>query len=382
MGNETRSETEQFEYLFLDLEWNQPIGTTELTDRAAVQIAIVAVDEAMNPVKSFSRAIRLRNPESLNPHTVKIIHMPEYNIMQGRSREEVMESVRQTFPAYKHIVVWTRDTYDLFKRDMRECGIAMCRHRVVVLQDVLAVIAGSGQGKIRFEHALQCAEIEYELNYLHHSKHDANYLYQLFTKCYSQYFKLTREEYCDTNIFSGKMHFAKCRYVRKFQPEVILLKPKSSIFMGYTPCKVCACQVEWKRFDWIVLTNIQGKNGINLRNLYPTEKNIEILCKYFHMSYSICDEIVFIRTDFARWIIYLSEGKVSKLLHENYKPSKSEYSKKQKKKCMEGYHKQKLPSQNLYEVLRYIDSHDSSMVKRMAKKSRLEHLFEQVEQEA
>ena len=276
MGNETRSETEQFEYLFLDLEWNQPIGTTELTDRAAVQIAIVAVDEAMNPVKSFSRAIRLRNPESLNSHTVKIIHMPEYNIMQGRSREEVMESVRQTFPAYKHIVVWTRDTYDLFKRDMRECGIAMCKHRVVVLQDVLAVIAGSGQGKIRFEHALQCAEIEYELNYLHHSKHDANYLYQLFTKCYSQYFKLTREEYCDTNIFSGKMHFAKCRYVRKFQPEVILLKPKSSIFMGYTPCKVCACQVEWKRFDWIVLTNIQGKNGINLRNLYPTEKNIEI----------------------------------------------------------------------------------------------------------
>ena len=72
----------------------------------------------------------------------------------------------------------------------------MSKHRVVVLQDVLAVIAGSGQSKIRFEHALQCAEIEYELNYLHHSKHDANYLYQLFTKCYRQYFKLTREEYC------------------------------------------------------------------------------------------------------------------------------------------------------------------------------------------
>lgn len=81
MGNETRSETEQFEYLFLDLEWNQPIGTTELTDRAAVQIAIVAVDEAMNPVKSFSRAIRLRNPESLNPHTVSM-HYFIYNIFQ------------------------------------------------------------------------------------------------------------------------------------------------------------------------------------------------------------------------------------------------------------------------------------------------------------
>ena len=227
MGNETRFEKEQFEYLFLDLEWNQPVGTTELTDREAVQIAIVAADEAMNQVKSFSRAIR--RPESLNPHTVKIIHMPEYNIMQGRSREEVMEFVRQTFPAYRYIVVWTRDTYDLFKRDMRACGIAMSKHRVVVLQDVLAVIAGSGQSKIRFEHALQCAEIEYELNYLHHSKHDANYLYQLFTKCYRQYFKLTREEYCNTNIFSGKMHSAKCRYVRNYQPEAVLLKPKSLI---------------------------------------------------------------------------------------------------------------------------------------------------------
>ena len=229
MGNETRFEKEQFEYLFLDLEWNQPVGTTELTDREAVQIAIVAADEAMNQVKSFSRAIRLRSPESLNPHTVKIIHMPEYNIMQGRSREEVMECVRQTFPAYRYIVVWTRDTYDLFKRDMRACGIAMSKHRVVVLQDVLAVIAGSGQSKIRFEHALQCAEIEYELNYLHHSKHDANYLYQLFTKCYRQYFKLTREEYCNTNIFSGKMHSAKCRYVRNYQPEAVLLTPKSLI---------------------------------------------------------------------------------------------------------------------------------------------------------
>ena len=382
MGNEINSEAEQFEYLFLDLEWNQPPGTTELSDREAVQIAIMAADNELNPVKSFSRAIRLRNPKLLNPHTVKIIHMPEYNIMQGRSREEVMESVRQTFPVYGHIVVWTRDTYDLFKRDMRACGITMNKHRVVVLQDVLSVIVGSGRSKIRFEYALQCAEIEYELNYLHHSKHDANYLYQLFTKCYRQYFELTREEYCDTNTFSGKMHSAKCRYARRVQPEVILLKPRSSIFRGYTPCKVCACQEEWKRFDWIVPTNIRGKRGINLRNLCPTEKNIEILCKYFHMSYSICEEVVFIRTNFARWIIYLSEGKVSKLLHENYKPSKSEYSKKQKKKCMEGYHKQKLPSQNLYEVLRYIDSHDSSMVKRMAKKSRLEQLFEKVEREA
>ena len=33
MSNELRKE--QVEYLFLDLEWNQPCGTTELADREA-----------------------------------------------------------------------------------------------------------------------------------------------------------------------------------------------------------------------------------------------------------------------------------------------------------------------------------------------------------
>ena len=96
----------------------------------------------------------------------------------------------------------------------------------------------------------------------------------------------------------------------------------------------------------------------------------------------LCNEMLFIRTKFTSWIIYLQDGSVEKLLHENYKISKSEYGKRQKKKSIEGYHKQKLPSQNLYEVLCYINGHDFNMVKGMAKKSRLEHLFEQVEKEA
>lgn len=33
MSNELRKEKDQVEYLFLDLEWNQPCGTTELADR-------------------------------------------------------------------------------------------------------------------------------------------------------------------------------------------------------------------------------------------------------------------------------------------------------------------------------------------------------------
>lgn len=51
MSNELRKE--QVEYLFLDLEWNQPCGTTELADREAVQIGIVAADAQLKQLRSF-----------------------------------------------------------------------------------------------------------------------------------------------------------------------------------------------------------------------------------------------------------------------------------------------------------------------------------------
>ena len=48
---------------------------------------------------------------------------------------------------------------------------------------------------------------------------------------------------------------------------------------------------------------------------------------------------------------------------------------------MEGYHKQETSSDNFYDVVEYIKQHDAGMVKRMAKKSRLEKLMEKVEME-
>lgn len=118
-----------------------------------------------------------------------------------------------------------------------------------------------------------------------------------------------------------------------------------------------------------------------LKQLPLTEANIEKICKWFQLSYSISNNAVFIRSAFARWIVYLQENKVKELFHENYKTSKSQYFKKQKMKCTEGYHQQKLPSENFFEVIQYIKYHDAGTVKRMSKKSRLEKLLEMVELE-
>lgn len=68
------------------------------------------------------------------------------------------------------------------------------------------------------------------------------------------------------------------------------------------------------------------------------------------------------------------------MFHENYRVKKDEFCKK--KKCNEGYHKQDIKAESLYEVVRYIESHDQHFFRNQYKnKSRVNLLFEQLERE-
>ena len=254
----------------------------------------------------------------------------------------------------------------------------------MVLQDVLGVIAGSGNDQIGFENALICSGIEYVPNYLYYAKHDANYLYQIFYQCLQQYSGMTATENCFANDATRMLHTESCRYVQSMSAERKVVVPKSMIFRGYTVCKCCGKKQNWKQLEWEFSSIQKAKNKKNredLKQLPPTESNIEKICKWFQLSYSVSSNAVFVRTAFSRWIVYLQEDKVKKLFHENYRTNKSQYFKKQKMKCTEGYHKQKLPSENFFEVIQYIKYHDAGTVKRMSKKSRLEKLLEMVEME-
>lgn len=375
---------EKFEYLFLDIEWNQAPGTSDLDGREAIQIGVVAADEQIQKVKTFCKAIRLSDPKLFNKRTEILSHTPLANIMQGNEEKAVLEKFAQSFPQYCHLIVWSRDTYDLFLRDMRKNGITIKRHKAVVLQEVLEIIAGSGNDQIGFENALIYSGIEYAPNYLHYAKHDADYLYQLFHQCVQQYSGMTAEESCLANEATKKLHTENCRYVQNMSVERKTALPKSMILRGYTVCKCCGKRQIWKRLEWEDSNKHKAQNKKyreDLKQIPLTETNIKKICKYFQLSYSISNDTVFVRTAFSRWIVYLQKDKMKKLLHENYRICKSQYFKKQRMKCTEGYHKQKLLSENFFEVIQYIKYHDAGTMKRMSKKSRLEKLLEMVERE-
>ena len=94
--------------------------------------------------------------------------------MQARPEDIVLTNFSQTFPEYQYIVVWSQETFELFKRDMKNYKIPMQKHQVIVLQEVVNAVAGNGKKMIGFELALIGAGIDYIPNYLHYSKHDAN----------------------------------------------------------------------------------------------------------------------------------------------------------------------------------------------------------------
>lgn len=375
---------ETFEYLLLDIEWNQAEGTSGIEGREPVQIAIVGIDEQLEKQKIFSKAICPENMDSLTEKTCKVVHMTKELIMMANSEAIVYEKVTQSFPEYKYIVVWTKDTYDLFKAGMKKNHLSLPKHKVIIMQDVVGWIAAKKDAQIGFESALIQAGIAYEVNFLHYAKHDAEYLYQLFKHVYREYEELIKEEECIPNYTTGKLHMSGCRYIR--DKENIPTAGKDLIFQGFIPCLCCGTEAEWRRLKWKNKKKISNHNlkivknhaPENLKKLPLSDKNIYRICHHFSLECSISVNMVFVRTPFGVWRVYYWDNNVTKVYHGNYRIKNSEFSKK--KKCNEGFHEQNIGSNNFYEVIQYIYYHDKNFMKQR-EKSKIEILFEQLDKE-
>ena len=163
-----------------------------------------------------------KDPDHYNPDTFKVSHVTCESSMQANSEEVILQKMLSTFPKFTYLVVWTQDTYELFRRGMKTYGFSIPRHKVVILQDILMHIAGDGKGPIGFENALKQWKIEYKRNFPHYSKHDANYLFQLFNKSYQDYRKRTKGEVCYLNRKSHILHSSACRFIGANMGEAFL----------------------------------------------------------------------------------------------------------------------------------------------------------------
>ncbi len=370
------SQKEEFKYLFLDIEWNQAPGTHEVKDREPVQIGIVATDKQLKRSKTFSKGICLSCPQSYNPETLAVSHATYNALMKTNTEEKVLRELQMSFPRFRYLVVWTYPTYELLKQELDKYGLTMPRHQVIVLQSVLMTVAGDGINQIGFERALKQAGVEYEKRKLHYSKYDAIYMYLLFHKCYEEYKTATLGEVCNLNQKTHVLHTGECSFVKREPGPNWAIADKTAIFQSNRICKVCGCKENWHRLHWSDRSNIKAeKKACYLRELSLTEENIGKICNRFRLEYNVARDMVFIRTTFSRWIVYLCDNEVVKLQHENYRQKRGDACKIHKK-CMEGYHEQILPSNIFYDVVSYIKRHDTGMMQKLSEKSRMEKIFD------
>ena len=390
----------RYEYLFLDMEWNQTRGTTDLANREPVQIGIIGTDEHLVQKKLFSKGIRVADVTNITEITCELTHATKEMIMKAKTEEKILDRVRQTFQSYRYVVVWTRDTYELFRAGMERVNIRMPRHKVVVLQDVLRVIATADGNAMSFETALIKAEIPYEPVWLHYAKHDVQYLYMLFKTMYEQYATLTDQEFCAVTERSRVVHIPSCRYVIPGQVEMVK-EAKRLLFSGYRPCACCGSKEAWQRFQWKkikkkvkkqkaqnkkqqVPTGVkETKNKVTSEKNVLTEEDIFRICGEFELTCSMVSNVVFITTPMGYWRVYLHNGKVKQVLHGNYKArnrsiAASEFYNR-KKKANQGFHRQNIAMESFYDVAKYIHNHDKKRLK--VRKERIDMLFEQIEKE-
>lgn len=375
----TKHKEEKFDFLFVDMEWNQKAGTSDISDREPIQIGLIGTNENLEIIKLFSKNICLENINTLTDETCKLVHTNTKAVMQAKTEIEVFKRVNQSFPKYKYVVVWTLSTYELFECSMNKAGIKMPRHKVLVLQDILSTVALSKGQNIGFETALLRAEIPYEKAYLHCSKHDVKYLCELFKQMYKEYQELTQGEFSVVNARSKIIHSPRCRYLKSSSLQIEVNK-KSLLFKGYRPCTCCGNKAVWRRIYWKPMSKQKrynsGKKG--LRELPLTDENIQLICNQFGIKCNIGENIIFLTTNCGQWRVYLNGEDVEKLFHGNYRISQQEF--KKRKKYNEGFHEQNISMHNFYDVVRYIYYHDKYSYKNK-KKDRLELLFEQIERE-
>lgn len=382
-----------FEFLFVDIEWNQKAGTDDIDNRGPVQIGLIGTDESLDIKKSFSKGIRLNNMDDLTEDTCKLLRTCRKNIENAKTLHDVFWRMEQTYSSYRYVVVWNIDSYHLLYKSMKETGIHIPHHKVIVLQEIVNRIAASDDQCVGFEMALKYAKIAYEQNYLHAAKHDVKYLLALFKKMYADYTLLTQNEMNALNARSKIIHTMECRHGYSEHTEV-RTGAKSLIFYGYRPCKCCQSENEWRRYQWEVAKPKTESVRVNtkrqsipdktyaraeLRALPLTDENIKLICDTFKIACNICEDLVFLSTGIGYWRVYLSEDAVWEVYHANHWQKKADYF-KIRKKMNEGYHKQAITMTNFYDVVQYIYYHDKNLYK-ARKKSRIERLFEKIEQD-
>ncbi len=287
--------------LFLDLEWNQRLRRQSKRDEL-VEIGMTTC----NGEKRETFFSHVKSAGLVNSRTRQILRTGAKDKETAADPKTICSKLTAGMAEADLIVMWSRETKNMLDLFLQKYG-GECPDEVFFLQDILGENDISGE-QISFERTCITYIDDYDSVMLHNAGYDS--------ECLCRLFFLLKDAYCkagnDGNIKA---------YMITMDPDGEKARTNSMI------------------------RKLAGKA--------VTDEEFAMLAGFFHLG---CKEIFGffeVRSGYSVWHVYLKDGYVSGLSHENYHPG--DYH---------GFHHHEITDRDAYHVLDYIAKHDSMTQKK------------------
>ncbi len=284
--------------LFLDLEWNQFSRHLSKTDEI-VEMGYVFLNVDNVIEKAY---LDVKTQKTMCPHIKQLLRVDYNNLSKAVDVDRALDVLITKANCATTIVVWADTTKQMLRNLSKHYEVDFIG-KVVCFQDIL--LKGEVLNKkIGFEDACISYISGYDPMLSHYAGYDAECLYKLFG--------LFRRAFKSYMVNGG----AITDYLTDYDPE-----GKKRKLIGQ-------------------IRHLSGRA--------VDKGDVGIIADFFHLS---CHEkygFYRVETEYSCWNVYLKDGYVTCLSHENYKNGE-----------MCGFHRQEIKCKDIYGTFDYIAKHDS-----------------------
>lgn len=385
-------------YCFLDIEWSQSDSHDRTAGDEILSIGAVGCDENLKELVRFSSIIRPLCVNNISKESLEFIHATKEEIEEANDAGKVFEKFKEHCPKFEILVMWSRESYDIFLESVEKTGAKLHYSRTLIMQELLAFVDKKGiQRHPGFETTLIKNNLTYNPDKLHYSYYDAELLrklFQCFKNLWLDWVQKDQESIYIKSIHSKVVHTTKCHIATQINEENKDEIGLDKLLDGYQPCKYCHPN---KNFHEVIkkgrLANREagsasekGKNKEREKDQKKEKQNgfdesfVSEACNKLGLDCRMGQGVIFVKTPATAWRIFHNYIKVIEVYHENHKYNKD--IKTKKRDYNEGFHRQDIVSHKLEDVLQYIKEHDEDLLeKRAFRRTKLEKLLDMVQEQ-
>jgi len=332
----------------LDVEWSN-------NDDCIQPLEIGIHHIGKNGVEIFSY-IRPSDENKLGHTIFHFLRVKKKTLKDSPDFERVLRDITRkisVLPDIKNVaVVWHPDSREYFIKWCREYCIRNPFHSIVSLKEIILRVQDRSGMKNDFEHLLMEYDVKYSPNNLNNSRYDSRYLSSLFLEIRK---KFDREEPWNWLVSNEKTeitHIEDCPRIRIMDNRYRKFKIED-LYRGYRFCKICGGKIS----SWVKAPSNEEKRMVEIKDQAKRipvsdqflDESIAAMCISFGFEYVIHAGFIEIHSSCGRWRIYHDGKEVTNIFHGNHIG----------RMCVKGFHEQKICDKQLFNVLKYINLHDS-----------------------